>query len=425
MSPVGTCSAVSRRRLLTILVAVGVTLVSAAAALAATGAAPPPQVLNYQVYVGGKGKANPKLAPVTIGYINGQGGPVQFNFPQATSVIRAGVKMINAELGGVHRHPVKLSECFWAQAEEEGLRCGQQMVNEKVKTIIFGFVTIGNQSIYATVKGTIPITGVITANAADPTAKNAYFLNGSQTTGIGAFGTYTKRFHPNVKTASVVYPTDPGAITAAAAVKKGLEQVGVKTTLIGVPPLATDLVGPATQASSSDMIVAALGFPTCTPFARAIAQIRYTKPILSLPICTFIPRAAYASGDIPQWTYGLVQTLVNLPGPQSKLYLKKGVQYGTNVPDMLWVFSEGVWETLLATVKIMNAIPYEKLSPATISAGFKAFRGPTILGPPDIACGKVSAAEPAACANQTNFYTYTGQGKWKIAATWLKPAGAK
>ena len=73
----------------------------------------------------------------------------------------------------------------------------------------------------------------------------------------------------------------------------------------------------------------------------------------------------------------------------------------------------------------MNAIPYEKLTPATISAGFKAFRGPTVLGPPNIACGKVSAAEPAACGNQTNFYTYTGKGKWKIAATWLKPPGAK
>ncbi len=356
MRPATIAENLRRRRLMAVLAVVTV-LTATASAVAATSAVSPPQVLNYQLYVGGKGRANPKLAPVTIGYINGQGGPVQFNFPQATSVIRAGVKMINAELGGVHGHPVKLSECFWAQAEEEGLRCGQQMVNEKVKTIIFGFVTIGNQSIYATVKGTIPITGVITSNAADPTAKNAFFLNGSQTTGIGAFGTYTKRFHPTVKTASVVYPTDPGAITAAEAVKKGLEQVGVKTTLIGVPPLATDLVGPATQASSSDMIVAALGFPTCTPFARAIDQIHYTKPILSLPICTFIPRAAYASGDIPQWTYGLVQTLVNLPGPQSKLYLKKGLQYGTNVPDMLWVFSEGVWETLLSTVKIMNTIP--------------------------------------------------------------------
>ena len=81
---------------------------------------------------------------------------------------------------------------------------------------------------------------------------------------------------------------------------------------------------------------------------------------------------------------------MNLPGPQSKLYLKKGLQYGTNVNDMLWVFSEGAWEELLATVRIMNTIPYAKLTPARIIAGFKAFRGPLILGPPDVACGKVS-----------------------------------
>jgi branched-chain amino acid transport system substrate-binding protein len=418
--------AVVRRRRATIILAVAAALVAAATALGATAALPPYKlVLDYQAYVGGKGKANSNLAPVKIGFINGQGGPVNFNFPQATSVIRAGVKMVNAELGGVHKHPVQLSECFWAQAEEEGLRCGQQMVNDKVKTIIFGFVTVGNQSIYATVKGTIPITGVITASVADPTAKNAYFLNGSQTTGIGAFGTYTKRRYPNVKTAAVVYPTDPGAITAAQAVRTGLRQAGVRVTLIGVPPLATDLLGPATQASSADMIVAALGFPTCAPFARALDQINYRKPVMSTPICTFIPKAAYASGDLPKWTYGIVQTLVNKPGPQSNLYLKKGLQYGTTVPNMLWVFSEGAWETLLATVKIMNAIPYAKLSNATISAGFKAFRGPTILGPPNVACGKVSKTEPAACGNQTNFYEYVGNGKWKLVASWLKPPGVK
>ena len=88
-------------------------------------------VLNYQVYVGGKGKAKANLAPVTIGYINSQGGPPNFNLPQATSVIRAGVKMVNAELGGIHGHPLRLSECFWPQAEEEGVRCGQQFVNDK------------------------------------------------------------------------------------------------------------------------------------------------------------------------------------------------------------------------------------------------------------------------------------------------------
>jgi branched-chain amino acid transport system substrate-binding protein len=405
--------------------AVAIMLTAAASAVAATSAVSPPQVLNYQVYVGGKGKANPRLAPITIGFINGQGGPPNFNFPQATAVIRAGVKMVNAELGGVHGHPVKLNECFWAQAEEEGVRCGQQMVNDKgTKAILYGFVTIGNQSIYATVKGTKPIIGVVTANAADPTAKNAFFLNGSQTSVLGPFGTYTKRNLPKVKTTAIVYPTDPGADTAAIALRKAMEQIGVKVTMIGVPPLATDLLGAATQASSSDMIIAALGFTTCVPFARAIDQINYSKPVLSTPICTFIPRAAYAGGDIPQWTYGIAQTLVNLPGPQSKLYLKKGIQYGATVNDLLWVFAEGAWEQLLATVKIMNTIPYAKITPATVTAGFKTFRGPLVLGPPEIACGKVSPGEPAACGNQTQFYNYAGKGVWKVATGWLKPPGA-
>jgi branched-chain amino acid transport system substrate-binding protein len=415
-----------RRRRATVALAVAAALVATATAIGATGALPPPQVLNYQLYVGGKGKAKANLPPVTLGFINVQGGPPNLNFPQAKSVIEAGVKMVNAELGGVHGHPLALNECLIAQAEEEGVRCGQQMVNDKAtKAILFGFVTIGNQSIYATVKGTKPIVGLVTANAADPTAKNTYFLNGSQTSVLGPFGTYTKLRLPKVKTVAIVYPTDPGAITAAQALQKAMRQIGRKVTMIGVPPLATDLIGPATQASSSDMIIAALGFTTCVPFARALDQINYSKPVLSTPICTFIPRVAYANGDIPKWTYGIAQTLVNQPGPQSKLYLKNGLQYGTTVPNMLWVFSEGAWEELLATVKIMNAVPYAKLSPATISAGFKAFRGPTILGPPDIACGKVSPGEPAACGNQTQFYNYVGKGKWKTLTGWVKPPGAK
>ena len=424
MRPATSVDNVRRRRAKVAVIALAA-LTAVALALAAAGSAQRLSVLDYQAYVGGKGKAKPNLAPVTIGYINGQGGPPNFNFPQATSVIRAGVKMVNAELGGIKGHPLRLSECFWAQAEEEGVRCGQQMVNEKVKAIIYGFVTVGNQSIYATVKGTIPIVGVVTANPADPTAKNAFFLNGSQTSVLGPFGTYTKTRLPKVKTAAIVYPTDPGAITAAAALGKGLRQAGVRPTLIGVPPLATDLIGPATQASSADMIVAALGFTTCVPFARAIDQIGYKKPILSTPICTFLPRAAYAGGDIPKWTYGIAQTLVNYPGPQAKLYLKKGLQYGTTVNDMLWVFAEGAWEELLATVKIMNQIPYAKLTPARIIAGFKTFKGPLVLGPPQIACGKVAPAEPAACGNQTQFYNYIGKGKWKPVTGWLKPPGVK
>ena len=337
-------------------------------------------------------------------------------------MIEAAVKMANAELGGIHGHPIKLNECFIAQAEEEGVRCGQQMANDRnVKVILYGAVIVGNQSIYATIKGSKPIVGGVTANAADPTAKNAYFLNGSQTSVLGPFGTYTKRYLPKVKSVAIVYPNQPGADTAAFALRKGMQQVGVKVTMIATPQLATDLLGPATQASSADMIIPALGFTDCVPFARALDQIHYSKPVLSTPLCTFIPKGAYAGGDLPKWTFGIAQTLVNLRSPQSTLYLKKGQQYGTTVADMVNVFAEIAWEELLATVKIANAIPFAKLSSATISAGFKNFKGPLILAAPEVACGKASPGEPAVCGNETQFYNYLGKGKWKAASGWLKP----
>jgi branched-chain amino acid transport system substrate-binding protein len=263
----------------------------------------------------------------------------------------------------------------------------------------------------------------VTATAADPKAQNAYFLNGSQTSVLGPFGTYTQRSLRNVRTVAIVYPNQPGADTAAFALRRAMQQVGRQVTMIATPPLATDLLGAATQASSADMIIPALGFTECVPFARALAQIRYSKPVLSTPLCTAIPRGAYADGDLPRWTYGIAQTLVNLPGPQSKLFLKKGLQYGTTVNDMLWVFSEIAWEELLATVRIMNKIPYRQLTPARISAAFKAFRGPLVLAAPEVACGKVSPGEPAVCGNQTQFYNYLGKGKWKQVSGWLKPPG--
>jgi branched-chain amino acid transport system substrate-binding protein len=427
MRPLRSLRAARGRRGLALAVTIGACLaLSAVAALAATTAVPPPQVLNYQTYVGGKGKAKAKLSPVTIGFINGQGGPPNFDFPQPTNVIEAGVRMANAELGGVHGHPIRLNECFIRQAEEEGVRCGQQMANDKnVQVILYGAQFVGNQSIYSILKGSKPVVGGVATPPADPTAKNAYFLNGSQTSVLGPFGTYTKRFLPKVKTVAIVYPNQPGADTAAFALRKGMQQVGAKVTMIATPQLATDLVGPATQASSADMIIPALGFTDCVPFARALDQIHYSKPVLTTPLCTFIPKAAYAGGDLPKWTYGIAQTLVNLRSPQSTLYLKKGLQYGTTVGPMLNVFAEIAWEELLATVKVMNTIPFNKLSSATISAGFKSFKGPLILAAPDIACGKAFPGEPAVCGNETQFYNYLGKGKWKAASGWLKPPGAK
>src|SRR5262245_31231256 len=61
-------------------------------------------------YTGGKeGKADSSLPPVTIGYINQEGGVP--SFPEATQGMEAAVDYVNEELGGIEGHPLALKKC--------------------------------------------------------------------------------------------------------------------------------------------------------------------------------------------------------------------------------------------------------------------------------------------------------------------------
>ena len=100
---------------------------------------------NYLTYVGGKaGKANPSLPPVTIGWVNQQGGQ-QVIGALATNGAQLAVKYVNDQLGGIDGHPLVLKTCFITSAEEEGTTCGQQFLADKTISVIDeGAVAIGN-----------------------------------------------------------------------------------------------------------------------------------------------------------------------------------------------------------------------------------------------------------------------------------------
>ena len=90
-------------------------------------------------------------SPITIGWVNQQGGPTDVG-PGATKGAELAVKYLNEKLGGIDGHPVKLFKCFTSTSEEQGQTCGQKMVNNKdVKVITMGAVAIGDQSLVATV----------------------------------------------------------------------------------------------------------------------------------------------------------------------------------------------------------------------------------------------------------------------------------
>jgi branched-chain amino acid transport system substrate-binding protein len=399
--------------LVTVAVATGVSL----------AAAPSQGVTDYLAYTGGKKSQASGKKPIVIGWINQQGGPLP-SFIAATKAIIAGTIFVNKELNGIHGQPVKLHTCYIGGTEEEGKKCGLEMANDpNVKVIIFGAVTVGNQSIYATIKGKKPIVIGVSASPVDGNQKNVYALNGDQPHVLGPWGTFGRDVL-KAKTAAVINENLPGAIPAAAATQKGLEDAGIKVTHVQFDANLTDLLGPLTAANVTkvDMVVPSIGFPYCVNFVKALQQTGSTKPVVSLPLCTFIPPAAYPGGDYPKWMFGFAQANTAFTPPQAdvKAYLDTSAKYGLGPVDQQNVFSSIAWAELLAVVKVMNAIPAKKITAATISAGLKSFRGPVVMGPPSVQCGFDKTAI-AICNNQTHFDQYLGGGKWKVMSGWLKP----
>jgi branched-chain amino acid transport system substrate-binding protein len=141
---------------------------SAANSAQGSGGAGAKSVTNYLAYTGGKaGKADSSLPPVYIGWLNQQGGSQAIG-PLATNGAQMAVNCINAELGGVDGHPLKLSTCFITSAEEEGTTCGQQFAaNHKIDVIAEGGIAIGIQPFYSSIGTKTPVIAGVAVTPTD------------------------------------------------------------------------------------------------------------------------------------------------------------------------------------------------------------------------------------------------------------------
>ena len=113
------------------------------------------------------GAANPKLAPVEIGWVNNQGGSLVIAGTSPTVGAETAMKWINKHAGGIGGHPLKLVECFVKNSEAEGLNCAQQFLNnKKISAIAYGALAVGANTVDKTVAGKKPMFATVSINAA-------------------------------------------------------------------------------------------------------------------------------------------------------------------------------------------------------------------------------------------------------------------
>jgi len=402
--------------LLVAAVALGLTI-----PVALGGATASTAVTDYVKFVGGKaGKANPKLKPVVIGWVNQQGGQAEIG-PLATPAAETAVKLVNDSLGGIDGHPLKLKECFIRSTEEEGTKCGQQMLNDKsVSVVLIGGIGI-DQSMYAALGGKKPVVGGVIVSPAGEKYKPGFGLFGSGTSVLSPYATFAKNTL-KANSAAVVYPQIPGIAENGVAIVNAMKKAGISVKQVGYDPNTTDLVGPLTAAGaqSADVIVLQDVAAGCVNLAKALSQLKLDKKVLTNPLC-LDPRVAQGlGGDYPKWTWAIASSLgFDTTDPSVAPFLKVFKKYGqAKITVDPW--APVAFGQTLTVVKWLNAIGATKITPAAIVKQGKAFRGPVPLGAPSVKCGKY-ASMPAVCNDQTQFFEYQGGGKFKRVSSWVRP----
>lgn len=393
-------------------------------AVPGTGGAGDESVTDYLSYTGGKaGKADPALPPVAIGWINQQGGQ-QVIGALATNGAQLAVKYVNEELGGVGGHPVELRTCFIASAEEEGTTCGQRLAADReVSVIAEGGVAIGVQSLYATLGGAKPVIAGVATTPIDAVQPNSVILFGDVTHVLGPMGSYAKDVL-RAKTAALVHPNNAGIIEGATAIENALRTAGVEVKKVGYGASQTDLIGPliSAGAQTADMVIPYSDASGCVNLAKGLKQLGITdsKKIVSAPLCLNSQVLEGLGGDFPIWTYSIASSLFgDQTDPGMPAYTKVTQTYGAtqDAPDPWNIVA---FAQLLTTVRFLNEIGYDNITPQAVLDKAKSFTGPVALGAPELRCGKYTDA-PAVCNDQVQFFNYQGNRQFTKVSGWLTP----
>ncbi len=385
-------------------------------------------VTDLVAYTGGKaGGADSSLAPVTVGWLNQQGGPL--GWPAGTQGAQAAVNYVNTQLGGIGGHPLKLSTCFVVQSEQEGNACGLQFANDaQVKAVLYGTAIVGDQAAQAVLKGSKPILMANSISPVDAGGANVYIYNGNPSSIFGGLTSYLVSV-VKAKTVSVIYPQDAQSTAGAQVLKASLQASGVTVKSVGFDPATTNLTAAATAAGvlSTDAVVPLVSSPpACVAAANAFKTLNVTAPVVSTGSFCFTPPVAQGlGGQTPLWLQLSTQANVaDSSEPDVQAYIRQSSQAG--MPSSIQNDSNAAlaWGLVMTAARLLNGAGGAAATEQTIAAQAKAFTGPMLLGGTKLACGTYPT-QAGLCGFQVRVFQHTGGNSFKAASDWLDPTGIK
>jgi branched-chain amino acid transport system substrate-binding protein len=378
---------------------------------------------NFVDYVCGKpGAADDSKPPVKVGWVNNQDGSIVSLGPQATDAAQFAVDWVNKYASGIGGRKLELVKCYVKNSEEEGKACADQFLADKdIHLISYGAVGPGANTINAAIKSSgVPVIEGFALNASDTQSQQHFILFTASPFDYYAWGTLGRDIM-KAKKAAMVYPQGTGFQVSAKAAETAIKEVGISIKSVGYDPDSTNLVGAlvASGAQSADMVVNVGGTPsTCVAIDKGLKQLKVSaEKVVGDFSCALESEKEAYGGDIPKWIFGQAQSGDGLTDSAvGKQYLAalKAFGHEKDRPD---VWYSGMFGTLLTIAQTLNKVGPDNISPETIKAEIKKWRGPLLLGQPEPYCGKYPSA-PANCGGGDRFFRYEGEDKWSPLSEW-------
>ena len=377
-------------------------------------------------YTGGTaGKADSSQTPIVIGYVNQQGGVPAF--PEATQGLEAAVRYVNDELGGIQGHPVQIEQCF-VITNEDGQKCGTQLANnDKVKLVIEGAMTVGNQALYSIVAPKKPVMISNPVVTPDFLTAGTYAYTPGGPGVVQGMAVFVAKDLKNIHKVAVVYGDSEAEVFGAEnLLVPKLKSYGITdVTLqkISDAPTAPDVQNALTAAGAgnADVVMPIVTVQGCIATYDALKSLGIKTPVVTTGLCFGTPMTKHlsdlgSSDTVPDgWYFGDYGYSYFVPDKASGMttYLAKIHQYAPKNVEYTG-FAGPTFANLMTAVKFYNQLGPDASTDALLST-IKSFKGPMMIVAGPMNCG-FSTLFASLCGTEMGIMQYKN-GKWTAIAS--------
>jgi branched-chain amino acid transport system substrate-binding protein len=364
-------------------------------------------------------------SPITFGMINLEQGPVVF--PEFRAGAQAAIKYVNAYMGGLNGHPIKLLTCATDGTPATSARCANQLAGKHVTAMLGATDTGGGGSYPVFGRKKLSVIGGVPFTPVESNAKNGVmFLSVSVSDNAAATLYAAQQLH--AKTMSILATDNTQGNYSASIIANVAKNVGIKAKIVEVPVTASDVSSAAAEATSGNPDAIYVEAPNaCAPVIKALKAVGYKGHLLGIDPCSAPPVLAATGGAANGMIVASPYINLGSGRPQAKQALAIFGKYAAkNTPlDSLAVAG------LSEIINVSNAakgLSDSKLTSAGLLAAFKNGKTHSNFLAHDMLCdGKQVPAQSASCDKWQQMNKVSGtklvptDSRWYDGAKFYKP----